>query len=264
MNKRITLNKKKCTACGDCAAVCPRNILEIREISSAVKQSMTFFQKMDALYHKNKTLTVISPEKCLGCGECLTACRHHAIFLERPKGDAASATAGTRTPDTDAPRPQSLPGHPGTGIKRTVTNFPPFYFFGAVLLNIAAFLFAPRFNLLPMPYILLGIPVLAGGFHLINKSTDLFNQNKTTFYLEAPSAFVQDGFYRTSRNPMYLGMLIFITGLAVLLGNLTGLIAPLLFFLAVNGCCIPPEEAIMEQTFGKAYFEYTQRVRRWI
>ena len=63
---------------------------------------------------------------------------------------------------------------------------------------------------------------------------------------------------------MYLGMLIFIFGLAVFLGNLAGLAGSLIFFFAINYLCIPPEEAIMEKTFGNAYLEYKQRVRRWM
>lgn len=268
MNNIITLDDKKCSACGDCVSVCPQNILKIREISNAVKESMTFFQRIDALYHKNKELAVIVPEKCLECSLCIAACRHSAISLEEIKDIDDSppkpVAVATRTPDEEKPRFRALSNHSGETIRRKLTNFPPFYFFATILLNIAFFFFLPRFNHLHIPCILAGITALAGGLYLMNKSSDLFNKKKTTFYLEEPSAFVQDGFYRRSRNPMYLGMLIFISGLAISLGNLIGLVTPLIFVLTINFLCIPPEEIIMEKTFGHAYFEYKQRVRRWI
>ncbi len=63
---------------------------------------------------------------------------------------------------------------------------------------------------------------------------------------------------------MYLGALILIMGLAVLLGNLLSLLTPLLFFIFINYLCIPPEEKIMQQTFGQDYLDYKQSVRRWL
>jgi len=82
MNKRIIINRKKCSACGDCQEVCPQKILRIRKLSPSEKQDMNFFQRIDCLYHNNNKLEVISPDKCLGCGLCIKACRHEAISLE--------------------------------------------------------------------------------------------------------------------------------------------------------------------------------------
>ena len=99
---------------------------------------------------------------------------------------------------------------------------------------------------------------------MLNASSGLFNQKQTTFYLEEPSVFVMSGFYKISRNPMYLGALVLIMGLAILLGNLLSLLTPLLFFIFINYLCIPPEEKIMQQTFGQDYLDYKQSVRRWL
>lgn len=44
------------------------------------------------------------------------------------------------------------------------------------------------------------------------------------------SSFIQDGFYKYSRNPMYLGGLIFHIGLSILTGNIISIINPILFF----------------------------------
>jgi protein-S-isoprenylcysteine O-methyltransferase Ste14 len=67
-----------------------------------------------------------------------------------------------------------------------------------------------------------------------------------------------------SRNPMYLGMLIWLVGLAILLGSLIAFLFPILLFLLANFLLIPTEERRMEHQFGKQYVAYRQRVRRWL
>jgi protein-S-isoprenylcysteine O-methyltransferase Ste14 len=59
-------------------------------------------------------------------------------------------------------------------------------------------------------------------------------------------------------------MLIWLVGLAVLLGSLTAFLFPIVLFLLANFLIIPPEERNMEQTFGEQYVEYRGRVRRWL
>ena len=72
------------------------------------------------------------------------------------------------------------------------------------------------------------------------------------------------GPFRFTRNPMYLGMLIWLTGLAVLLGSLMAFLFPILLFLLANSLIIPLEERLMEETFGESFLDYKRRVRRWL
>ena len=102
------------------------------------------------------------------------------------------------------------------------------------------------------------------GLFILMKSSNLFHEKKTTFRLEKPTALVQNDFYKISRNPMYLGALIFIFGESVLMGNRISFICPILFFLFINFLCIPPEEMMMEKTFGRKYAEYKKNIRRWL
>lgn len=145
-----------------------------------------------------------------------------------------------------------------------IITFPPFYFFSIIILNFVFYFIFPEFNKICFPYNLAGIPAIIGGFHISNKSSNLFTKSKTTFRLEKPSAFVQSDFYKITRNPMYLGGLILIFGQTILMTNLISLINPVLFFLCINYLCILPEEAIMEKTFGTNYVKYKQQVRRWL
>lgn len=79
-----------------------------------------------------------------------------------------------------------------------------------------------------------------------------------------PRNLVTDGLFSFSRNPMYLSMLLFVTGAALLVDLWCGLIAPLVFFAAANWWYIPFEERAATEAFGGRYREYQQRVRRWL
>jgi len=148
-------------------------------------------------------------------------------------------------------------------MKKVIT-FPPLYFFGTIVLSIILFFLFPEFNIISLPYNLIGVLLFIGGYYIVNKSSNIFHQNETTFYLEEPSTFIQSGFYKYSRNPMYLGSLILITGVSIALGNLLSLLTPILFFLVINYLSIPFEEEIMEKKFGNKYLQFKQKVRRWI
>jgi protein-S-isoprenylcysteine O-methyltransferase Ste14 len=62
---------------------------------------------------------------------------------------------------------------------------------------------------------------------------------------------------------MYLGMLIWLVGLAVLLGSVMVFLFPILFFLLANFLVIPLEERSMERGWGGRYLGYKRTVRRW-
>ncbi|MCG8642619.1 MAG: isoprenylcysteine carboxylmethyltransferase family protein [Desulfobacterales bacterium] len=147
---------------------------------------------------------------------------------------------------------------------KKIIHFPPFYFFSIVALNIVCPFLFPEFNDIPFPYNLSGLIGSMFGLFILMKSSNLFHEKKTTFRLEKPTALVQNDFYKISRNPMYLGALIFIFGESVLMGNRISFICPILFFLFINFLCIPPEEMMMEKTFGRKYAEYKKNVRRWL
>ena len=63
---------------------------------------------------------------------------------------------------------------------------------------------------------------------------------------------------------MYLGMAMMLAGLGGLLGTLTPFAVVPAFVCIISARFIPPEERAMEETFGQAYRQYRNRVRRWI
>ncbi|WP_240183220.1 methyltransferase family protein, partial [Vibrio cholerae] len=90
---------------------------------------------------------------------------------------------------------------------------------------------------------------------------------KTTVNPMAPdlaATVVDSGVFALSRNPMYLGLLLLLFGLAYWQENALSLVIVGGFLLYMNQYQIEPEERILEAKFGEAYLHYKKRVRRWL
>jgi protein-S-isoprenylcysteine O-methyltransferase Ste14 len=78
-----------------------------------------------------------------------------------------------------------------------------------------------------------------------------------------PDTLVTNGPYRCCRNPMYLGHLIFLSGLALLFASWAA--AALVVFHAVwFDLRVRRDEAHMRELFAEAYPLYMARVKRWL
>jgi protein-S-isoprenylcysteine O-methyltransferase Ste14 len=92
-----------------------------------------------------------------------------------------------------------------------------------------------------------------------------FVRSKNTIVTIKPAHALQTtGIYSRTRNPMYLGLVLLYTGLALLTGNWWTLILIPLLVMVVNYFMIRPEEKYLERRFGKSYMDYRNKVRRWI
>jgi len=94
-----------------------------------------------------------------------------------------------------------------------------------------------------------------------------FRQSKTTINPMDPNkttALVTSGIYRFSRNPMYVGLVLFLTAWAIQLLMLWPFIGPVLFIIYINQFQIKPEERVMESKFEDEYSTYKNKVRRWL
>jgi len=78
------------------------------------------------------------------------------------------------------------------------------------------------------------------------------------------SRLVTNGIFARSRNPMYLGFALVLTGWILALGSLWGGIVLPAFVDVLTRLQIEPEERLMRSRFGSAYDAYAARVRRWI
>jgi protein-S-isoprenylcysteine O-methyltransferase Ste14 len=74
---------------------------------------------------------------------------------------------------------------------------------------------------------------------------------------------VTEGPFRFRRNPIYMGDVLILLGLAQLTYNVWFAILAPVFALAVLKLAILPEERHLEDRFGQAYLDYKERTRRW-
>lgn len=78
-----------------------------------------------------------------------------------------------------------------------------------------------------------------------------------------PERIVEEGPYRWVRNPMYLGHLIFFTGLALALQSWIAA-AVLVFHVVWFDRRVREDERHLAELFGDEYRSYCRRVKRWI
>ena len=81
---------------------------------------------------------------------------------------------------------------------------------------------------------------------------------------ETNKKLVVTGPFRFTRNPMYLGLVLFSLGIAFVAGSLPMFVVPLAVFATANFVHIPFEEEKMRRQFGTAFEDYTRATRRWI
>lgn len=94
-----------------------------------------------------------------------------------------------------------------------------------------------------------------------------FIRQKTTINPVKPqdtSVLVTTGVFAWSRNPMYLGLLLFLAGFSLQVNLVGGIPLLFLFVLYVNRFQILPEERALEEKFGQEFREYAENVRKWI
>ena len=112
----------------------------------------------------------------------------------------------------------------------------------------------------------LGLALAAMGIGLALWAISLFLAEGTELKpaSKANKTLVVRGPFRFTRNPMYLGLVLFSLGAAFWIGTGPMFAVPVLVFWVANRVHIPFEEEKMRRQFGTAFDDYTHAVRRWI
>jgi protein-S-isoprenylcysteine O-methyltransferase Ste14 len=110
-----------------------------------------------------------------------------------------------------------------------------------------------------------GLPLLAWGYlqYLLVGRFRLPLAGGTPGMEVPPQRIIAAGPYRYTRNPMYLGHLIFLIGLAVTFWSWVALIIFALRAFWFQRRVLHDEERL-EKIFGAEYTDYRGRVKRWI
>lgn len=141
---------------------------------------------------------------------------------------------------------------------------PPHYFVFSLLTMIGLRIIetAPWFG---GSWYLLGLLPLVPGLGIALWGVRLFAKVGTNIVpFTESTALVTDGAFAYSRNPMYLGMVLVLLGVALLLDRASPWLVLVAFILVIRLKFIQFEEPLMEQTFGEDYVTYKSNVRRWL
>ena len=123
----------------------------------------------------------------------------------------------------------------------------------------------PMKPIIGFPWNLLGLPILSFGVYVSLKAKKQFRKSKTPISPNAlPTQLHQNGLYRFTRNPMYLGIVIGLIGIALLTTSVINLVFPIIYFFIMDRLFIIKEEANLEKEFGKKILDYKRKTRRWI
>lgn len=112
---------------------------------------------------------------------------------------------------------------------------------------------------------IVAISIGLGGFIVMMWAWWQFKEQEVAICpTDATDHLITDGIYRFTRNPMYLGMIMMLFGIAVFLGSLPFYLAAAAYFAIINWAFCPFEEEKLARAFEQEYQNYRSRVRRWL
>ncbi|MEK1930754.1 MAG: isoprenylcysteine carboxylmethyltransferase family protein [Pararhizobium sp.] len=126
--------------------------------------------------------------------------------------------------------------------------------------------------LYPLPFLPAAVPagwlggiVFLAGLALLIWAAMTFRRAGTQIQTTEPtSTIVEEGPYRFTRNPIYIGMFLGLIGLAVGFDSLWPIVLLVPFYLVIRYGVVAREEVYLERKFGAVYLAYKTRVRRWL
>lgn len=131
------------------------------------------------------------------------------------------------------------------------------------LVSVAAALFtrgrAFRIDVRCLPLLLWGY----GQFHLVGMYISRHGRG-TYNPRHPPTQLVTTGPYALTRNPMYVGHLVFMVGLTLALRSPVALALTAIHAYWFHTSRVRDDEQLLQQRYGEAYLAYTRQVKRWI
>jgi protein-S-isoprenylcysteine O-methyltransferase Ste14 len=151
------------------------------------------------------------------------------------------------------------------GQTKAARVLPTTYLLGAIVAMIALQVIVPVTRVIPFRWNLIGIIPLVLGVTLNLIADAAFRRGGTTVKpFEESAALITNGVFRMSRNPMYLGFVGMLVGIAVFLRSLAPYGVILVFAILINRVYIRVEERMLAARFGPAWEEYKKNTRRWL
>lgn len=119
--------------------------------------------------------------------------------------------------------------------------------------------------LIRFPFNLTGLLFSGLGLTTCLAAQRQFRKIGTTLYpFSLPGKLVTNGLFRYTRNPMYLGLTVFLMGVWLLLGSLSPGICVATFLVIADRWYIAYEERQLLSVFGAEYESYQTKTPRWM
>lgn len=112
--------------------------------------------------------------------------------------------------------------------------------------------------------VLAGLLFVIAGVIMVS-TTRLMLRKKTDPRPDRPTTtIVTEGFFRYSRNPLYLSLMLIYGGIAIHANSLWLVFSLPVLFVALKRAVVLHEEKYLETKFGDEYLRYKSNVRRWV
>ncbi|MGI9367717.1 MAG: methyltransferase family protein [Ruegeria sp.] len=107
--------------------------------------------------------------------------------------------------------------------------------------------------------------LIGGGVILAVLAVAEFRRHKTTVIPhQTPSALIQSGIFKRSRNPIYVGDVLILAGLILRFDAVLSLVLVPIFVWVLERRFIVPEENRLRRTFRADFARYERQTRRWV
>jgi protein-S-isoprenylcysteine O-methyltransferase Ste14 len=119
--------------------------------------------------------------------------------------------------------------------------------------------------IVPKVWNLTGLVFLTAGVITNLMADSAFHKAHTTVKpFEESTVLVTDGVFQLSRNPMYLGFVLILAGIAMLLRTISPYVVILAFVILIDTTYVRVEERMLAENFGAAWEAYKSSTRRWL
>ena len=143
--------------------------------------------------------------------------------------------------------------------------YPPGYFLASIALQLTLHRLLPVARVLAFPWTLSGLVPIGFGAYLNIAADRAFKVSRTTVKpFQRARVLLTEGIFRLTRNPMYLGMVLALVGVAIALGTLSPFFVCPPFAVLLHFRFILSEERLLAETFGSNWNAYSKKTRRWV
>ncbi len=150
------------------------------------------------------------------------------------------------------------------GMVHFVLSHSYMVYLGAIILGVIFDMAFPSISFKGILYENIGLVFLIAGSALVYWAQHTSRCTSQRMKRENIQRQFASGPYKYSRNPTHIGLSLTTFGLGLMVGSIFIVGFMLCAFLVTKIFFLKKEERLLEQKYGKIYFEYKSKVRTWL